>query len=90
MDGLPDMSMLRFKAKAGSLLLSVKRFFRENPGAVFIVGFQVSLVACAIMLVLGMGVLAEGVAVVAYFLIVTGVVVQLVLFLKKRDGDSSG
>jgi hypothetical protein len=61
-----------------------KRFLRENPGAVFVLGFQVLLVTCAVLLVSGLSFLAEGLAVAAYFLLVVGVVVQLVSFLRGR------
>jgi hypothetical protein len=64
-----------------------KRFFRENPGAVFVLGFQVLLVMCAVLLISDLSFLAEGLAVAAYFLLVIGVVVQLVSFLRGR-GDS--
>jgi len=85
-DGLLLMNMALFKVRVSSFLVRVKRFFRENPGAVFIVGFQALLVACAVMLVFGMGGLAEGVAVVAYFMLVAGVVTQLVCFLRESRG----
>jgi hypothetical protein len=79
--------MLRFKGMLRSFSVWVKRFFRANAGAVFILGFQVLLVACAAMLVFEMAWLAEGVAVVAYFLLVVGVVFQLVCFVRGSDGE---
>jgi hypothetical protein len=63
-----------------------KRFLRENPAAVFILGFQVLLVTCAVLLVSGLSFIAEGLAVAAYFLLVAAVVVQLVSFLRGRGG----
>lgn len=87
MDGLLLMSMVRFRVRVDSFLVRAKRFFRENPGAVFIVGFQVVLVACAVMLAFGFSFLAENVAVVAYFLLVVGVVLQLVCFVRGSDGE---
>lgn len=63
-----------------------KRFLRENPGAVFVLGFQVLLVMCAVLLVSGLSFLAEGLAVAAYFLLMIGVVLQLVSFLRDRNG----
>lgn len=69
-----------------SFLIKVKRFFRENPGAVLVLGFQVVLVICAVLLVLGASFLAESIAVVAYFLLVLGVVLQLVCFVRGSDG----
>jgi len=72
-------------------LIRAKQFFRDNPGAFFVFGFQVLLVACAVMLVFEMAALAEGVAVVAYFLLVAGVVLQLVCFVRgSRGGEVSG
>ena len=70
-----------------SFLVKAKRFLRENPGSIPILGFQMLLVACAVLLASGLSVYAEGVAVVAYFLLAAGVVVQLALFV--RRGSSS-
>ena len=77
------MSMLRLREVWSSFLVRVKRFLRGNPGAVFVLGFQVLLVACAVMLVFGMASVAEGVAVGAYFSLVAGVVLQLVWFVRR-------
>jgi hypothetical protein len=85
------MSTERLRARVFSFVSWAKRFFRENPGAVFIVGFQMFLVVCAVLLVVGLAWLAEGLAVVAYFLLVTGVVVQLALFVRvSHGGEVSG
>jgi hypothetical protein len=78
--------MLRFNGMLRSFSVWLKRFFRANPGAVFILGFQVLLVACAAMMVFGFSFLAEDVAVVAYFLLVVSVVFQLVCFVRDSDG----
>lgn len=69
-----------------TFLVRVRQFFRENPGAVFVLGFQVLLLACAFLLVFGMVSLAEGFAVGAFFLLVVGVVLQLVCFVRGSDG----
>jgi len=66
------------------ILPRVKRYLIENPGASFIVGFQILLLVCAGLLTLGNSVWAEGVAVVAYFSLVIGVVLQLISFLRHR------
>jgi hypothetical protein len=79
--------MLRFKGTLRSFSVWAKRFFRANLGAVFILGFQVLLVACAAMLAFGFSFLAENVAVVAYFLLVVGVVLQLVCFVRGSGGE---
>jgi len=67
-----------------AFLIKVKHFLRENLGAPFILGFQVLLAVCAVLLVFGFSFLAEGVAVIAYFLLVVGAVLQLICFV----GDS--
>jgi len=78
--------------KHGSFLLrkkkyffsAAKKYFRENPGAVFVVGFQVLLLSCAGLLALGNSSLAEEVANVAYFLLVAGVVLYLYSSFQNR------
>lgn len=64
----------------------IERYLRNNPGACFIIGFQILLLVCAGLLILGNSVWAEGVAVVAYFSLVIGVVVQLISFLRHGEG----
>jgi hypothetical protein len=80
------MSIKQFRIRLFSFLSWAKRFFRENPGALFVLSFQVVLVACAVLLAVGLAALAEGLAVVAYFLLVGGVVVQLAFFVKNSRG----
>lgn len=58
-----------------------KGFIRENPGALPILGFQGLLIACAVMLVIGMSEAADSLAVIAYFMLVTGVLIQLIDFM---------
>ena len=60
-----------------------KGFVRENPGALPILCFQGLLVACAVFLALDMQWLAEGLAVVAYFMLVAGVLIQLANYLRE-------
>ena len=68
------------------LVVRVLRFFRENPGALPVVGFQFLLLVCAVLLAFGVGDVAEGLAVVAYFLLVAGVVFQLVDYVRDSRG----
>jgi len=63
----------------------VKRYFRENLGAPFIIMFQVLLLVCAGLLVVGNAELANGVATGAYFSLVIGVVLQLISFLRHGE-----
>jgi len=59
------------------------RYFRENPGAVFIIGFQVLLVSAAVFLIVGDSVLANEVAVYSYYSLVIGVVLQVASVVRK-------
>lgn len=69
-----------------TFLARFKRFLRDTPGAVFVLGFQVLLVVCAVLLVFGVASFAEGFAVAGYFLLVVGVVLQSVCSVRGYDG----
>jgi hypothetical protein len=71
------------------LLPKAKRYFRENPGALFVIAFQILLLVCAGLLIGGNSVWANDLSVVAYFSLVIGVVLQLVSFLRhgKKEGE---
>ena len=81
------MSLANFRTEISSFLAKTCQFLRGNPGTIPIIGFQVLLLACAGLLIAGLPSLAEAVAVVAYFLLVAGVVVQLVVFVRHRNGQ---
>lgn len=81
-----------FKAKATGefLVRRLKTYFRENPGAFFIVQFQILLVACACLLVQGNSAAANEVAVYGYYLLVIGLVLQVVAFARSgKDKKTS-
>jgi len=66
----------------------IKRYFKDNPGAIFVMGFQLLLLACAGLLIQDNLVMANELAVYAYFLLVIGVVLQLVVYLRhKNEGE---
>jgi heme/copper-type cytochrome/quinol oxidase subunit 4 len=79
------------RAFASKVSAGVKEYVKENWGAPFIVGFMVLLMVAAVFLLMDFAVLANEVAVYAYYALVVGVVLQLVCFLKcrKREGESS-
>lgn len=62
----------------------IKRYLRHNPGASFVIGFQLLLLVCAGLLILGNSVWADGVAVAAYFSLVIGVVLQLFSLIRSH------
>lgn len=68
------------------MMNKLKGYFGENWGAPFIVGFMLLLMVCAGLLTSGESALADEVAVYAYYLLVVGVIFQLVSFL--RHGES--
>lgn len=67
----------------------IKKYFKENPGAIYVVAFQVLLLVCAGLLIQGNSVLAEGVAIIAYFLLVIGVFWQLIFFVRHAKEEES-
>jgi hypothetical protein len=79
------------KAFARKVPSRVKGYVKENWGAPFIVSFMALLMVAAVSLLVDLVVLADEVAVYAYYALVVGVVLQLVCFLKygKRNGESS-
>jgi len=78
-----------FKLLLHDFLPKVKRYFRENLGAPFVIGFQVLLVVAAGLLAVGNSAWASEVAVYAYYLLVVGVVLQLFSFVRSRGEDST-
>jgi len=75
--------MDRIEIKVNSL--KIKRYLRENLGTPFIIGFQVLLLVCAFLLVQGNSIMADEVVVYAYYLLVAGVLLQLICFY--MDGE---
>ena len=65
----------------------VLKYLRENWGAPFVVGFQVLLLFCAWLLIQGYASLANEVAIHTFYLLVIGVVLQLVSYLKYGKGS---
>ena len=62
----------------------------RNPGAIFIVGFQVLLISAAVALINGNSLLANEVAVYSYYSLVMGVVLQLASFVRKGPEERAG
>jgi len=81
---MPERRSIRalFKGSAGRVLSKTRGYLRENWGAPFVFGFMVLLVVAAASLAMGLGSLANEVAIYAYYALVAGVVLQLVSFLK--------
>ena len=67
----------------------VLKYLRKNWGAPFVIGFQVLLLSCAWLLIQGYTSLANEVAIHAYYLLVIGVVLQLVSYLKCGKGSDA-
>jgi glycosyltransferase involved in cell wall biosynthesis len=67
----------------------IERYIRENPGALFIMFFQVLIVICASLMIWDAFTLAEEIAVYAYSTLVIGVVLQLFSYLVHVNEGSS-
>ena len=63
------------------------RYVRENWGSPFITGFMIILLVVAASMVTGSEALVNELANYAYFVLVVGVVLQLVCFLKYNKGN---
>lgn len=63
------------KDQGKTKLFKAKSYFLRNPGAVFVVFFQVLLLAVAFLLIAG-NPAVDGVAVIAYCSLIVGVVLQ--------------
>lgn len=65
--------------------VKVKGYFIRNPGAFFIITFDLLIFACAFLLVVESP-LVDEVAIFAYCFLVIGVILQAISFLKNRGG----
>jgi hypothetical protein len=76
---------------AHKILARAKGYVKENWGAPFVVGFMALLLVAAVSLLSGFAVLADEVAVYAYYALVVGVVLQLACFWKygNKEGEQS-
>ncbi len=63
----------------------VKEYIKDNPGAPFVIGFQLLLVVCAGLLIQGSSAIASEVATYAYLLLVVGVVLQFIAYVRYRN-----
>ncbi len=69
----------------------LKKYFRENPGTLFILAFQILLASAAALLVEGNSALANEFAVYAFYALVIGVAIQvLVVVTGERKNTPTG
>ena len=71
-------------AKLVSAFAKIKDFCKEKPEAFFVIVFQVSLLASAVLSINGNLSLANTFAAYAYFSLVIAVVLQLILLIMYR------
>ncbi len=67
-------------------LARLKRYFRENWGAPFVIGFMVLLLVSAAYLSLGLQIFANEIAFYAFYLLVAGVGLQISSYIKYGEG----
>ena len=63
----------------------LKKYLNENLDFPFIIGFMILLVLCAIFLSLGYSTQADKTAEYAYYLLVLGVILQFLKFVKEDE-----
>lgn len=68
----------------------IRKYLTKNPGAVFIAGFQTLLLLCAAFLIQGNSGLANDVALYAYCLLIVGVILQTISFIKDKGTKGEG
>jgi len=61
------------------------KYLRENPGAPFIIAFQVMLIVCAVLLAVGNETVANELTIYAFYCLVAGIIIQFIVFLKHGD-----
>lgn len=63
------------------------RFLKNNIGVPFIIIFQILLLACAGLLIQGDSISANKVAIVAYYLLIVGILLQSgILIMHRKKG----
>lgn len=62
----------------------IREYFRENPGAIFLLAFQALLMTAAITLIDGNQSLANEIAMCGYYLLLVGVILHFIIFLRER------
>ncbi len=62
----------------------LRNYFRSNPGASFIVAFQVLLASAAVLFVFGNPSVTNEVAIYAFYALVVGVAIQIVLVIREE------
>ncbi len=62
----------------------ISKYLKENPGASFIIGFVALLLSCIVLLSTGHTPQVNMIAEYAYYLLVIGVVLQFVSFVKEE------
>jgi heme/copper-type cytochrome/quinol oxidase subunit 4 len=85
-----DSAVKIFRAFVNKVPAGARQYVKENWGAPFVVGFVALLMVAAVTLLMDFAVLANEVAVYAFYALVVGVVLQLVCFLRcgKKAGES--
>jgi hypothetical protein len=81
-------SLIMIKINFNKLKTKTKGYVRENWGSPFIGGFILLLLTAAVLLSVGSSYWAEEIAVYAYYLLVAGVFLQLVCYIKYKRNDA--
>lgn len=63
----------------------VKEYFKSNYGAPFIIAFMLLLIIAAVNLAIDNKDMADQLAVYAYYMLVIGVVGQIIAYIRKKN-----
>ncbi|MFQ6080479.1 MAG: hypothetical protein ACE5OW_02285 [Candidatus Bathyarchaeia archaeon] len=61
----------------------IKKYFKRNPGAIFVLAFQILLIAAAITPIDGNQSLTNEIAIYGYYSLVVGIMLQFITFLRE-------
>ena len=74
-------------AKIDFVKFHIREYVKENWGSPFIVSFIILLLSAATLLSLGVSYWAEQIAIYAYYVLVIGVLLQIVCYLKYKKAN---
>lgn len=69
-------------------LSKIRKYLIANPGTLPIISFQVLIASCALLLIQGNNTLADHVAMLAYYFLLVGIVLQVAKLVKEKHWEN--
>lgn len=63
----------------------IRKYFRDNLGSPFIIIFQMLLLYCASLLIIGNSKFADEISIYAFYFLTIGVILQMISYLRQRN-----